>query len=67
MAVKKEGWGGGGSRTLSFSSSGQSDFPVLAPSGKTLKITIGEGLPKDSRMWSKFHFSLIDFINMERF
>ena len=48
MAVKKEGWGGGGTRTLSFTASGASDFPLLKPSGKTLNISIGRGLPKDT-------------------
>lgn len=54
VAVKKEGWGGGGSRTLSFTCSGPNDFPTLAPSGKTLKITVGEGLPKDSRTFYRY-------------
>lgn len=49
VAVKKEGWGGGGTRTLSFTASGASDFPLLKPSGKTLNVSIGRGLPKDTR------------------
>ena len=48
MAVKKEGWGGGGTRTLSFTASGDSDFPLLKPSGKTLNVSIARGLPKDT-------------------
>lgn len=47
MAVKKEGWGGGGTRTLTFSP-GDSDFPALKPSGKTLNVSIARGLPKDT-------------------
>ena len=48
--VKKEGWGGGGTRQIKFVR-GTGDVPVLKPSGKTLTVTIGSGLPKDS---SKF-------------
>ncbi|KAL9988183.1 hypothetical protein ACROYT_G002593 [Oculina patagonica] len=48
VAVKKEGWGGGGTRTVAFSS-GDSDFPVLKPAGKTLNVSIARGLPKDTR------------------
>lgn len=47
VTVKKEGWGGGGTRTLSFSP-GDADFPMLKPAGKTLNISIGQGLPKDT-------------------
>ena len=47
MAVKKEGWGGGGTRTLTFSA-GDSDFPLLKPAGKTLNVSIARGLPKDT-------------------
>ena len=48
--MKKEGWGGGGTRQIKFIR-GTGDVPVLKPSGKTLTVTIGSGLPKDS---SKF-------------
>ncbi|KAL4227974.1 Unconventional myosin-If [Mactra antiquata] len=48
FAVKKEGWGGGGSRMIKFVR-GQGDIPVLKISGKTLTLSIGSGLPKDSR------------------
>ena len=47
VAVKKEGWGGGGTRALTFSA-GDSDFPVLKPAGKTLNVSIARGLPKDT-------------------
>ncbi|XP_053228571.1 unconventional myosin-If [Podarcis raffonei] len=46
--VKKEGWGGGGTRTVSFVS-GQGDVAALKASGKTLTISIGSGLPKNSK------------------
>lgn len=49
--MKKEGWGGGGTRLLSFGP-GSGDFPLLKPSGKNLNITIGPGLPKDTRKCS---------------
>uniref|UniRef100_A0A8C9YHC5 Osteoclast-stimulating factor 1 n=1 Tax=Sander lucioperca TaxID=283035 RepID=A0A8C9YHC5_SANLU len=48
--VKKEGWGGGGSRVVVFQR-GQGDLAQLKPGGKTLTITVGDGLPKSS---SKF-------------
>ncbi|KAK3098251.1 hypothetical protein FSP39_017626 [Pinctada imbricata] len=52
--VKKEGWGGGGTRTLKFQRLGQpTDVAVLKPSGKTLIVSIGPGLPKDSRPGKK--------------
>ena len=66
MAVKKEGWGGGGTRTLSFACSGSSEFSVLAPSSKTLKITICQGLSKETRTFlmylSKTRLTLISQI-----
>uniref|UniRef100_A0A673A6K2 Osteoclast-stimulating factor 1 n=1 Tax=Sphaeramia orbicularis TaxID=375764 RepID=A0A673A6K2_9TELE len=48
--VKKEGWGGGGSRVVVFQR-GQGDQAQLKPGGKTLTITIGDGLPKSSSMY----------------
>jgi myosin-1 len=48
--VKKEGWGGGGNRVIKFTKLPQpSDIATLKPSGKTLNVSIGPGLPKDSR------------------
>ena len=47
MTVKKEGWGGGGTRTLTFTP-GDSEFPALKPAGKTLNVSIARGLPKDT-------------------
>ncbi|XP_061634647.1 unconventional myosin-If [Phyllopteryx taeniolatus] len=46
--VKKEGWGGGGSRVVMFQK-GIGDEAQLKPAGKTLSITIGNGLPKSSK------------------
>ncbi|XP_066913408.1 unconventional myosin-Ie-like [Clytia hemisphaerica] len=51
IAVKKDRWeklGGGGTRNIQFTK-GNGDFPILKPSGKTLNISIGEGLPPDSK------------------
>lgn len=45
--VKKEGWGGGGSRFINFSL-GQGDVAHLKPSSKALAVSIGQGLPKNS-------------------
>uniref|UniRef100_A0A673IDX2 Osteoclast-stimulating factor 1 n=1 Tax=Sinocyclocheilus rhinocerous TaxID=307959 RepID=A0A673IDX2_9TELE len=45
--VKKEGWGGGGMRVVVFQR-GQTDLAVIKPGGKTLTISIGDGLPKTS-------------------
>ncbi|XP_072317494.1 myosin IEb [Eucyclogobius newberryi] len=49
--VKKGGWGpfsSGGSRQIQFSL-GRGEEAVLKPSGKVLQVTVGPGLPKDSR------------------
>nr|XP_060641133.1 unconventional myosin-If isoform X1 [Anolis sagrei ordinatus] len=46
--VKKEGWGGGGTRTVTFMS-GQGSAAVLKAGGKTLTVSIGSGLPKNSK------------------
>lgn len=56
VTVKKEGWGGGGTRSLNFTTGG-SDIPVLKPSGKTLNVSIGPGLPKDTRPGRQAHVS----------
>ena len=47
FAVKKEGWGGGGSRMIKFGR-GQGDIAAVKVSGKTMNVSIGAGLPKDS-------------------
>lgn len=49
--VKKGGWGpfsSSGSRQIQFQA-GQGDDTVLKPSGKILQVSIGPGLPKNSR------------------
>ncbi|XP_077187650.1 unconventional myosin-If isoform X2 [Paroedura picta] len=46
--VKKEGWGGGGTRTVNFLS-GPGSVAVLKAGGKTLSVSIGSGLPKNSK------------------
>uniref|UniRef100_A0A3P9KTX2 Osteoclast-stimulating factor 1 n=1 Tax=Oryzias latipes TaxID=8090 RepID=A0A3P9KTX2_ORYLA len=46
--VKKEGWGGGGSRVVVFQR-GTGNVAQIKPAGKTLTITIGDGLPKSSK------------------
>ncbi|KAM9353695.1 myosin IEb isoform 2-T2 [Symphorus nematophorus] len=49
--VKKGGWGpfsSSGSRQIQFQV-GQGDEAVLKPSGKVLQVSIGPGLPKNSR------------------
>ena len=51
FTVKKEGFGGGGSRQIKFVKSAVGDFPVLKPSGKTLIVSIGEGLPSNTRKY----------------
>ena len=48
--MKKEGWGGGGTRVLKFQQ-GQSDLMMLKSSGKMATVSIGPGLPKDSRQY----------------
>uniref|UniRef100_A0A8D2LT09 Myosin IE n=1 Tax=Varanus komodoensis TaxID=61221 RepID=A0A8D2LT09_VARKO len=53
VKLKKESWGpwkAGGSRQVQFSQ-GQGDVAVLKPSNKVLQVSIGPGLPKNSRMY----------------
>ena len=48
--LKKEGFGGGGTRTLQFKQvQGAGDFPTIKPSGKSCIITIQPGLPSSTR------------------
>jgi len=46
--VKKEGWGGGGNRVVRFQH-GTGEIAMLKASGKTLNVSIGPGLPANSR------------------
>ena len=46
--MKKEGWGGGGSRGIKIIAQGNSDKPQLKISGKTLTVLISPGLPKNT-------------------
>ncbi|XP_071795334.1 unconventional myosin-Ie-like [Asterias amurensis] len=48
FAVKKEGWGGGGTRTVRFTQ-GTGDLSINKPSGKVMTVSIGPGLPRNSR------------------
>lgn len=47
FVVKKEGFGGGGSRMIQFHQ-GQSDVAFIKASGRTLNVTIGPGLPSST-------------------
>ncbi|OXU30861.1 hypothetical protein TSAR_001331, partial [Trichomalopsis sarcophagae] len=47
--VKKEGWGGGGTRQVKFVQAGYGDKEVLNSSGKILTVSIGPGLPVTSK------------------
>ncbi|XP_064835227.1 unconventional myosin-Ie-like isoform X1 [Oncorhynchus masou masou] len=55
LKLKKENWGflsGGGSRQVMFVQ-GQGDVAVIKPSSKTLQVSIGAGLPKNTRPTKK--------------
>lgn len=43
--VKKEGWGGGGTRQLKFTQLDYGDREILKSNGKSLNVSIGPGLP----------------------
>jgi myosin-1 len=45
IKVKKEGWGGGGTRQVKFVQAGCGDKQILSSSGKILTVNIGPGLP----------------------
>ncbi|XP_015665521.1 unconventional myosin-If [Protobothrops mucrosquamatus] len=46
--VKKEGWGGGSTRTVTFMN-GPGNVALLKSSGKNLCVSIGSGLPRNSK------------------
>ena len=48
--VKKEGWQGGRQKVVEFHL-GNGDLAQFKRSGKCLHVTIGQGLPKDSRKY----------------
>uniref|UniRef100_A0A670XVT9 Myosin IF n=1 Tax=Pseudonaja textilis TaxID=8673 RepID=A0A670XVT9_PSETE len=50
--VKKEGWGGGSTRTVTFMN-GPNNVAYLKSSGKNLCVCIGSGLPKNSKPTKK--------------
>uniref|UniRef100_A0A3P8YAC3 Osteoclast-stimulating factor 1 n=1 Tax=Esox lucius TaxID=8010 RepID=A0A3P8YAC3_ESOLU len=57
LKLKKESWGflsGGGSRQVTFVH-GQGDVAVMKPSSKMLQVSIGAGLPKNTREMSRTH------------
>ena len=61
--MKKEGWGGGGSRSVKFTQ-GQGEVRQLKVSGKQMVVCIGQGLPADSSKYLEhtcrhFHNSLL--------
>lgn len=58
MKLKKENWGflsGGGSRQVLFVQ-GQGNMPALKPSSKSLEVSIGPGLPKNTRKCHCYSF-----------
>lgn len=57
VLVKKEGFGGGGTRNIKFiRGQNAGTFPILKPSGKTLIVTIGEGLPSNTPPGVHHHY-----------
>ena len=52
VTLKKEefDWRGGNTRTLQFNTAGNvGESPILKPSGKSMSVTIGSGLPSSTR------------------
>lgn len=47
--VKKEGWGGGGTRQIKFTENFSGNEEILKPSGKVLNVSIGPGLPSTTK------------------
>ncbi|XP_014209371.1 unconventional myosin-Ie-like [Copidosoma floridanum] len=47
--VKKEGWGGGGTRTVKFVQTNSGDLETLNASGKMLTVSIGPGYPSNTK------------------
>ena len=49
--MKKEGWGGGGTRQVVVASGTGGDLGMKKSSGKVLNVVIGHGLPRDTRKY----------------
>ncbi len=54
IAIKKEGWGGGGQRFVKVVT-GSGDDHLIKVSGKTLNVTIGPGLPSTTSIIIPFN------------
>jgi len=50
--VKKEGFGGGGTKVLKFVTVQGGDIAQFKSSGKIMTVSIGQGLPKNSREYA---------------
>lgn len=62
MKLKKESWGpwsNAGSRQVQFMQ-GQGEVATLKPSNKMLQVSIGPGLPKNSREYQSTHTMLLE-------
>ncbi len=60
--MKKEGFGGGGSRMLQFHQAQAGDFAVLKSSGRTLNVTIGSGLPSNTSKYYSRSGALVGWL-----
>ena len=56
--MKKEGWGGGGTRTVRFTQ-GTGDLSINKPSGKVMTVSIGPGLPRNSRKTCRLTLNIL--------
>lgn len=59
--MKKEGWGGGGTRQVIFLQIDYGDKEILKPSGKVLNVWIGPGLPSTTSMLLRLCFMNLIF------
>ncbi|XP_025987420.1 unconventional myosin-Ie isoform X2 [Solenopsis invicta] len=64
--VKKEGWGGGGTRHVKFIQTDYGDKEILKMSGKMLSVSIGPGLPSTSKLNSDRSRSSFRLHNVSR-
>uniref|UniRef100_A0AAQ5Y128 Osteoclast-stimulating factor 1 n=1 Tax=Amphiprion ocellaris TaxID=80972 RepID=A0AAQ5Y128_AMPOC len=69
LKLKKENWGflsgGGGSRQVVFAQ-GQGDMPVLKPSSKSLQVSVGPGLPKNTREYQQSPSTAVKNVYLSR-